>query len=60
VIGDADPHYNAKWVDDIRALPTQKVLVVDGAHHGLEVGDALQTIQVLERIMQTIQNFLTK
>ena len=60
VIGSADPHYDEKWVNDMRPLPTHKICVVDGANHGLEVGDVLQTIQALERIMQAIQNFLTK
>jgi dienelactone hydrolase len=60
VIGGADPHYDEQWVNDIRALPTHKVCVVDGANHSLEMGDMPQTIQALERIMQTIQKFLTR
>ena len=59
--GTADPHYDAACLDKVQQATRGSSIVVDGANHSLEIeGEVLRSIQVLERVMEGMQEFLGK
>jgi len=59
VIGTSDPHYNEKYLDDVREAMHHEVLIIDRADHCLEIeGDVLKSLQALEQVMHAIKQFL--
>ena len=60
-IGTADPFYDPAYLGDLQAAAKSKVVVVDGADHGLEIaGNVWQSLQILERVTRAIQAFVSK
>jgi hypothetical protein len=60
VIGTADPVYDAAILNEMQAATNGETVVVSGADHSLEIpGDVLQSVHVLEHVMQAVQAFLT-
>jgi hypothetical protein len=60
VIGTADPYYAADRLSEMQAATNGETVVVGGADHSLEIpGDVLQSVHVLEHVMQAVQAFLT-
>jgi len=59
VIGTADPHYHATYLDNVRAATRGDTVVIEGADHSLEIsGDVLQSLTVMEQVLRAIQTFL--
>ena len=60
-IGTADPFYDPAYLGDLQAAAKSRVVVVDGADHGLEIaGNVWQSLQILERVTRAIQAFVSK
>lgn len=60
VIGTADPHYDQTYLDKIQRARKGEVLVIEGADHSLEIkGDILASLGIMERVIRTIQAFVT-
>ena len=58
-IGTADSYYDPGTLAKIGETPTRKFLIVEGADHGMNVGDdVIQSIQALETTMRAIRTFL--
>lgn len=60
VIGTADPHYNQARLDEIQRSTKGETLVIEGADHSLEIGgDVLRSLEAMEKVIRSIQSFLT-
>ena len=60
IIGSADPHYDAKWISEMRLAPVHQLLVVDDANHSVEVTDTLKSVEIMGQVMRRMQDFLTQ
>jgi predicted alpha/beta-hydrolase family hydrolase len=61
VIGTADPFYDSEYLAELRAMTRNKVVVVEGADHSMEINeDVWQSLQVIERVTRAIQAFVSK
>ncbi|MBF0506797.1 MAG: hypothetical protein HQL09_08170 [Nitrospirae bacterium] len=59
VIGTADPYYDESKLDDLLKTTHGKSIVIEGANHSLEIeGDAIRSLQALQRMMNGIEEFL--
>ncbi len=59
VIGTADPYYDKGSLADLLRVTGGEGIVIEGADHSLEIdGDAIKSLQALERIMMGIEKFL--
>jgi pimeloyl-ACP methyl ester carboxylesterase len=59
VTGDHDRHYQPAYLAELVEATGGKSLVVPGADHSLDVdGDALASVEALERMLQALQDFL--
>lgn len=59
VIGAVDPYYDAARLSAMQAATNGETVVVGGANHSLEIpGDVLQSVHVLEHVMEAVQAFL--
>lgn len=60
VAGTADRYYNPEVLADVVDATSSELLLVEGGDHSLEYpGDAVRSIQTLEKIVRRIQDFLT-
>ena len=58
VIGTADSFYDPGVLAEIGETPTRKFVIVEGADHGMNVGDdVLRSVQALETTMRAIIDF---
>jgi hypothetical protein len=61
VAGSGDPLYAPGPMQRIQAATGAEALIVEGADHSMEIpGDPFQSIQIMERILQSIAAFLDK
>lgn len=59
VIGTADSHYDAALLAEVEQASGGESVVIEGADHSLEIaGDVLQSIRVLEHVIQAVKDFL--
>jgi hypothetical protein len=60
VIGTADPHYDAAFLDEVVKATGGERLVVDGADHSLEIeGDLPRSLDVLGQVVRAVEAFVT-
>jgi pimeloyl-ACP methyl ester carboxylesterase len=58
VIGTADSFYDPGVLAEVGETPTRKFVIVEGADHGMNVGDdVLRSVQALETTMRAIVDF---
>ncbi len=56
VIGTADGSYDPALPGEFEEVPLRRVLVVDGADHGLEIGDDMgRSLQVMAQVLDAIE-----
>lgn len=56
VIGTKDSHYNTTHIDEIKRATNGKVIVIEGADHGLRIrDDDAATAEALEKVMLEIK-----
>lgn len=58
IAGTADPYFEAEALSEILRTPNKEQFIIDGANHSMEIPDqVIPSLQTMERIMQTIQDF---
>jgi len=61
VIGTADPRYEPSVLEELRRSTGGEVLAVKDADHSMEIpGQVMESIQVLERVIKAVMEFLGK
>lgn len=61
IMGTADKFYKPAVLDHLENVTHGRVLVVEGANHGLEIpGSISRSLMALDQIVQALQEFLTK
>jgi len=59
VIGTADPYYDKRNLDELLQVTGGESITIEAADHSLEIdGDAIKSLQALERVMMGIEKFL--
>lgn len=59
IIGTEDPHYDPALIRAIQEATGAEFAVIEGANHSLEIeGKFWQSLQILERVMRAIHQFL--
>ncbi len=59
VIGTADPYYDKRNLDELLQATGGESITIEAADHSLEIdGDAIKSLQALERVMMGIEKFL--
>lgn len=59
VIGTSDSYYDPGLLAEIDETPTRTFAVIDGADHGMNVGnDVFQSLQALEQALHAVEEFL--
>ena len=59
VIGTEDAHYDPKILTSLRETSGAKLLIIEGADHGLDIpGDAIGSVEVMQTIVTAIERFL--
>lgn len=60
VAGTADRYYNPDLLAEVVEATRSEVLLIEGADHSLEhPGDAVRSVQALERVVRRIEEFLS-
>jgi hypothetical protein len=60
VLGTADPNYDSTYLTELKRTTRNEVFLVEGADHSMEIqGDVLESVAILEKIMRSIQAFLS-
>ncbi|WP_100372361.1 alpha/beta family hydrolase [Bacillus sp. FJAT-45037] len=58
VIGDQDPYYSKKRIDELKSHDTMTCKVIPGANHGLQLDhDVMKSIDLLKEVMEEIKKF---
>ena len=59
-LGTADPNYDSTYLTELKKTTRNEVFLVEGADHSMEIqGDVLKSVAILEKIMRSIQAFLS-
>ena len=59
-IGTEDPFYNLDMIQELQSQLDFKLLVLEGADHGLEVKkDCLRSLEIMKAVCEEIQKFIT-
>ncbi|PKO05779.1 MAG: hypothetical protein CVU41_10175 [Chloroflexi bacterium HGW-Chloroflexi-3] len=61
VIGTNDRYFDQKLINQLITLNADNFMIIDGVNHSLEFpGDTSNSLEVLDKVIRRIQNFLTE
>lgn len=61
VIGSSDHYYDPELISQLISPQADNFMIIDGVNHSLEFpGDTIHSLEVLEKVIRRMQNFLTE